>query len=563
MKRLRWQILIVILALAAIAVILLTQRRAEQAAAPSASSTEVAVGPQPISGGIYTEGLIGSPSRLNPVLDFYNSVDRDVNRLIYSSLLRFDDRGLPVTDLAESWGISQDSTVYNFSIKEGARWHDGEAVTSEDVAFTAGLLSSPDLPIPEDIQAFWEDIEVKALNPQLVQFTLPEPFAPFLDYVTFGILPEHLLAEMEPEAIIDADFNLAPVGSGPYRFDRWLAEEDRIEGLVLSAFDDYYGPPGFIDQIAFLYFDSPPDALSAYQAGEILGISRISNQVLNSALAEPDLRFYTGRLPEMSILLFNLDNPEKAFLGEMEVRKALMHGLNRQRMIDTLLMGQGIIARGPILPGTWAFYDGIELPGYDPDEAIDILRSIDFIIPAEGGRIRAREGEMLAFTLLHPEDEQNAVLAQFIQQSWLQIGVDVTLEAVPYESLIDSRLSRHIYDAALVDLTLFRSPDPDPYPFWHQAQITGGQNYAAWDDRPASEYLEQARLTLDLEERTRLYRNFQVRFAQELPAIPLIHPVYTYAVDDQVQGIRMGPVFDSSDRLAQAYTWFLLEQEEN
>ena len=144
-----------------------------------------------------------------------------------------------------------------------------------------------------------------------------------------------------------------------------------------------------------------------------------------------------------------------------------------------------------------------------------------------------------------------------------QIGAEVGLEAVPYEQLIDDRLTRHIYEAALVDLTLFRSPDPDPYPFWHQAQITGGQNYSAWDDRPASEYLEQARLTVDIDERTRLYRNFQVRFAQQLPAIPLFHPVYTYAVDRQVQGIRMGPLFDTSDRLAQATEWFLLEKEEN
>jgi peptide/nickel transport system substrate-binding protein len=109
-----------------------------------------------------------------------------------------------------------------------------------------------------------------------------------------------------------------------------------------------------------------------------------------------------------------------------------------------------------------------------------------------------------------------------------------------------------------VDLNLARYPDPDPYPFWHQTQITGGQNYSKWDDRQASEYLEQARVVVDLAERTRLYRNFQVRFNQELPALPLFYPVYNYAVDKEVQGVRMGPLFDSSDRLTTLPSWFLI-----
>ena len=241
------------------------------------------------------------------------------------------------------------------------------------------------------------------------------------------------------------------------------------------------------------------------------------------------------------------------------MRQALLKGINRQRMIDTLLMGQGIVADTPIFPGTWAFYDGIERVQFDSDAAESLLRDAGYIIPAAGGATREKDGVALEFELLHPDDPISSLVAQFIQQSWAQIGVTVDLDAVDYETLVENRLRTGNYTAALVDLSLFRSPDPDPYPFWHQTQISTGQNYSRWDDRSASEYLEQARLTSDLEERTRLYRNFQVRFARELPALLLYYPVYTYAVDAQVEGLTLGPLFDLSDRLARAYEWFLLE----
>ena len=110
MRNLRWQLLIVGLALAAIAILLVSQQ----------PSTPEAAGLQPVSGGIYNEALIGSLGRLNPSLDYYNQVDHDVDRLLYSGLVRFDDRGVPQGDLAESWGVSADGKTYNFSIRSNA-----------------------------------------------------------------------------------------------------------------------------------------------------------------------------------------------------------------------------------------------------------------------------------------------------------------------------------------------------------------------------------------------------------------------------------------------------------
>jgi peptide/nickel transport system substrate-binding protein len=187
-----------------------------------------------------------------------------------------------------------------------------------------------------------------------------------------------------------------------------------------------------------------------------------------------------------------------------------------------------------------------------------MLKEAGYVIPADGGNVRAKEDMQLSFDLLHPDTELHTQIAEAIQRDWAQIEVQVNLVPLPYDQLINERLTGRDFEAALVDLNLARMPDPDPYPFWNQAQATGGQNYSQWDNRVASEYLEEARVTVDMEERARMYRNFQVVFNEEQPALPLYFPVYTYAIDRQVQGVQMGPLYDSSDRLSTVTRWFLV-----
>jgi peptide/nickel transport system substrate-binding protein len=552
MKRLRWPFLIVLVALVAIALLLRNQQSPilQPAVAPA----------QPASGGVYTEALVGAPGRLNPVLDYYNPADRDVDRLIYSGLIRFDDRGVPQADLAESWGVSQDGKTYNFAIRPDAKWHDGEPVTTDDVLFTVDLLRQDSSSIPDDLRQFWNDVEVTAFDEHSLQFRLPEAFAPFLDYLTFGVLPKHLLESVPAGELADAEFNLAPVGSGPYRFSRFLTEDGQIKGVVLSAFEDYYFDRPFIDEVVFRYFPDASSALAAYQSGEVTGVSVIPTEILPQALKEPDLKLYTGRQPRLTLAYMNLGDPQLPFFQDANIRRALLMGLNRQGMVDQILSGQALVADGPILPGTWAYYDGLSREEYDPEGAIRLIEEAGYNLPASGEGPREKEGVRLAFELAHPDDAQSTAIAEAMKRDWERLGVEVTLKAMPFEQLLSDALEPRSYQAALVDLNLSRFPDPDPYPFWDQAQITGGQNYAKWDDRQASEYLEQARVTVDLGERAKAYKNFQVRFAQETPALTLFYPVYSYGVDQQVQGVRMGPLFDTSDRFATLPQWYLISK---
>ena len=278
MKKLRWQILVVAVTIVIVALLLLSQQ-----------PVSIPFLPEAAPGGIYTEALIGSMGRLNPMLDWNNPADRDINRLIFSGLIRFDSHGLPQPDLAESWGTSSDGTLYNFSIRPNAVWHDGQPVTTDDVIFTIELIKSSGSLFPQDIKDLWSQIEIKKFDDKTFQFKLPEPFAPFLDYATFGVLPKHLLESVPADQLASAEFNLKPVGTGPYKFDSLMTSGGQISGVALRVNENYYLPKAYIEQVVFRFYPNSASAFDAYQQGEVLGISQITNDVLESALMEPTL----------------------------------------------------------------------------------------------------------------------------------------------------------------------------------------------------------------------------------------------------------------------------------
>ncbi|OGO24184.1 MAG: hypothetical protein A2Y54_02560 [Chloroflexi bacterium RBG_16_51_16] len=547
LKKLRLQILVVLISLVVVAVLLLSQQPVIAPLLPEAAP-----------GGVYTEALVGSMGRLNPMLDWNNPADRDIDRLLFSGLVRFDSHGLPQPDLAESWGVSADGILYNFSLRPNALWHDGKPVTTKDVLFTIEMIKSSGSLFPQDIKDLWSEIEIKELPDGILQFRLPEPFAPFMDYVSFGILPSHILGDLPADQLASADFNLSPVGSGPYKFDHLIVESGQIKGVVLKINSDYYLEKPFIEQVVFQYYPDSISSLEAYEQGEVLGLSQVTGETIEDVLANPNLSAYTSRLPQLSLVFLNQNNPAAPYLQNKNVRRALLKGLNRSAIVSRALQGQGIIADGPILPGSWAYYDGIERMDYDPEAAANLLKEEGYVIPVGGGEARAKDNEVLSFPLVHPDDPVHTQIAQSIQADWAMINVKVELVPVSYDALVNGYLVPRSYTAALADLNTIRTPDPDPYLFWHQSEGTGGQNYSQWDNRTASEYLETARTQANFSDRARLYRNFQVIFTKEMPSLPLYFPVYTFAVDSQVQGVQVAPLYDISDRLAFISEWYLV-----
>jgi len=548
MKNIRWQLIIILVTGFVIGILLISEQTGFNIARSISSR-----------GGTYTEALVGNLQRLNPILDYYNSADRDVDSLVFSSLISYDENGQPQPELAADWGISYDGLSYNFDINPNAVWHDGTPVTSADIVFTIDLLRSSESVLPDDLKEFWNNVEVIPLGDQAIQFRLPEAFAPFMDYLSFGILPQHLLGDLSYQEILNSSFNLEPVGSGPYQFERLITENGTIKGVVLSANSAYFGGEPLISQIVFMYYADATSAYTAYTEGTVQGISEVSDEILTDVLNNPGISIYSAVKPEVSMVLLNLNNSKVKYLQDENVRKALLHSIDRRRMIDTILSGQGVISNIPLIPSNWAYYDGIQEFAYDTQKATQYFKEAGFALDSSTGNavLKNEDGTTLKIQLVHPDDATHTAIAQAIQTDWQKMGIEVELMAIPYDVLILDYLKPLTYQAALIDLNFERSPDPDPYPFWDQSQQGNGQNYSQWENLVISEYLEEARVSTDQEERAKLYRNFQVVFQDELPALPLYYPVYNYAVDEGVNGIRLGSFYDTPDRFFSILDWYM------
>ncbi len=543
-RHIRWQILLILLGVILVGILL---------AYLAINYTTIL---RPGHGGTYVEGIAGFPHHLNPLLSGYSDVDRDICALLFSSLTRMNADGEVEPDLAQWDPPSADGLTYIFHLRRDTRWHDGTPVTADDVIFTTSLLQDPDFPGPPELGAnVWRTVKAEKIGSFTVRFTLAEPYAPFLDYTTFGILPAHLLQGIQAADLPTAPFNLQPIGSGPFQLEEIEIEEETITSMVLKPSTNYYGLQPHLDRLQLRFYPTYQTAISAYEEGEIEGISRIPTAELEHAKALPTLNLFSAQVAEYGIVILNLNRDDLPFFQEPEVRQALLYALNRQEIIDQVLEGQALVAHSPLLPGNWAYHDDIQRYDYDPHKATDVLWEAGWVLPRVSATALRKNRTDLKFTLLTSSEPERVGVAEMIAEQWKEIEVDVTVETASPSEVREALETRN-FDAILVHIAA--PGDPDPYPFWHQEQIESGQNYAGFNDRHMSEIIEQARVTVNPERRRQLYQEFQDIFAQQVPSLPLYVPVYTYGVDERIHDVQIGPLVHPSDRFRTIAAWWIV-----
>lgn len=542
-RHIRWQILLIVLGVVLVGILL---------AYLAINYTTVL---RPGRGGTYVEGIVGFPHYLNPLLA-YSQVDHDVCDLLFNGLTRLNERGEVEPDLARGWEPTLDGLTYTFHLRSNAYWHDGTPLTADDVIFTIGLLQDTDFPGPPDLGSdLWRMVTVEKVDRRTVRFILPEPYAPFLDYTTVGILPAHLLRGMRAADLPAAQFNLSPVGSGPFQLAEIQVEGETITAIVLEQHPRYHRTRPYLDRVQLRFYPDDRAAFDAYEAGEVEGIARIPPSYLSRASTFPHLNLFSARIARYGIVFLNHRRSDLPFFQEREVRQALMYALDRQQIMDGALNGQALVAHTPLIPGTWAYDDDVPRYEYYPDTAGALLDEAGWNLSAgdDGGRYKA--DQPLAFTLLTSDEPERLAVARMLAEQWAAVGVVVTVEtASPLE--VREALESRNFEAILTCLSL--PGDPDPYPFWHQTQIGDGQNYAGFDHRRISEVIEQARVTVNRERRLELYREFQNIFAQEVPALLLYVPIYTYGVDERIHNVQIGPLVYPADRFLTISDWWIV-----
>jgi peptide/nickel transport system substrate-binding protein len=513
----------------------------------------------PAAGGTFVEAVVGYSATINPILAPQmvqgNPVDQDLSALVFDGLTQLDPSGTLVPALATEWAISDDGTVYDFHLRRDVTWHDGAPLTATDVAFTIQALQDPDYAGDANLAELWRRVLVEQVDAYTVRFTLEEPFPSFLFYTTIGVMPAHLLSDVPAAQVPTHRFSTEnPVGTGPFMVEAILP--DRV---VLASNPDYWDSPvGFLDRLEFWFYAGEEALLTDQARGDIHGFHPTEPGTLASAVERPDLQIYSALSAGYGIVYLNLQRDSVPFLQEKEVRQALLYAMDRQTLIDGAMAGQGLVAGSPIPPAMWAHDAGVREYRYDPERAIGLLDASGWL-DSDGDRMRDKEGQGLAFSLLTSDDAAMVQMAEQMAEYWREVGVDAEVHPVGAEEIATLIRDRD-FDAALVEVGL--TADPDPYPLWHSTQASeGGQNFAGFTNLNADVVMEEGRVTFDRERRTELYHSFQQIFAEEVPSLLIYYPVYIYAVDDQVRDVQLAPLLRTSDRFRNIAEWYMETEE--
>jgi peptide/nickel transport system substrate-binding protein len=499
----------------------------------------------------FVKGVAGVPQYLHPVWcqNRNNNVDSDICQLVYRGLMRLGENGRIVPDLAESWNVT-DGRVYQFRLKPNLFWHDGRPLTVDDVIFSYSILQDPALAEIPGLPAPWRSVTIEKLDDRTLQITLPQPFAPFLDLTTVGILPQHIYQATPARTLVTEPLTANPIGAGPMRIVEMASDHVRLEPSPFNG-----GTTPFISALEFRFFPDYGNVVAAFDAQQIDGLSLLAPGDARNAAARDDVQLFSSVESGYENVVLNINNPNAPFFQNRSVRQALLYALDRERLIDEVLSGQGIVARGLRSPGHWAYTPEVRQYPYDPAAAQALLDQAGWL-DSDGDGVREKDGRPFSFILLVKDDNLHQQIGAQLVADWAKIGVQAEVQAVPFSGLVTDFLAPRAFEAALIDWN--QIGDPDPYAQWHSSQIEGnGQNYAGWQNAEADQLMEAARQITDEAERKALYAQFQTIFAEELPSLPLFHPLYTYGASTRVQNLQIGALNAPAERFDGFANWYI------
>lgn len=540
----------------------------------------------PIIGGEYTEGLVGVPKNINPLYSSASDVDNDISSLIFSSLFKHNKNGELIGDLVNECSVNEDNKIYTCLIKTEAKWHHEKKVTVEDIIFTFNAIKNNEYKSP--LRSSLTGVNIEKIDEQTIKFILAEPYAAFFEILTFGILPQDLWLQITPEAANLAELNLKPIGSGPYKFKSLTKDKaGNIKGYNLVINEEYYGDKSSIEFLSFKFFANFEEAVSALNENIIEGISYLPLHSKDKLVAKDSLSMHKLNLPQVAAVFFNSKKePESSGLDQQKVRQALALAIDKNRIKSSCFGGEARLIDSPILPDSFAYNNEANKYKYNIEEADKLLNeagwkiikiSDEDIIKAtedaqsedekmkeaalnklalDTGEWRIKDNKYLTITLTTVETDDNIKVVEIIKEFWEKIGVKVFLNIIPTSQIQSEIIKPRNFQALLYGQIV--GNDPDSYAFWHSSQVSeAGLNIANYINKEVDKLLEDARLTSNIEERIEKYKKFQEILAQDVPAIFIYTPIYTYVQSRKVKGFEIKNILLPRDRFSNINEWYI------
>jgi len=513
----------------------------------------------PVAGGTLLEGIIGTPRFVNPVLATTRA-DLDMSALLFSGLMKIDPDGNLVPNLAESITINDTGTVYNIVIRKDVRFHDGTPLTARDVAFTIALVQDATLKSP--LRGNWVDIIVEEISEYEINIVLEEPYAPFIENLTLGILPRHIWNELPIEQIPFSERNTNPIGAGTFSLKSLTRNKSGIiESYTLNRFASAIESVN-IASVKTLFYSSEDELINGYN----------TNQFHSSAYLPPAVtRTFTETKTNTSVLEIPLPRVFAIFINQnrtpalrdIGARRALSAAINRDHIVQNVLSNYGVPTTYPLPATHFALQSDSSTTEAEStispqDRATTILQETGWRKNDKGIWEKRIGGEITALqvTLRTANNTLFEQVAQTIARDWRAVGIEVRLEQFEQTDLLQNVIRPREYETLLFGIEMGRSIDL--YPFWHSSQREDpGLNIAGYANIEVDRLLSTARATTDFDTRQQLTNQAVTIITNEYPAIFLFTPTTTYITPQTVHTSNIHNISRPHERFMNIAQWHM------
>ena len=504
-------------------------------------------------GGTLTEGIVGTPRFINPVLAI-SDADRDLSTLIYSGLLHATEDGSYEPSLAKSYTISEDGTIYTAVLNPDAHFSDGTQVTAADVVFTISKIQDPTLKSP--LRANWDGVVVEAVDEQTVRFTLASSYAPFIDNLTTGILPKHLWQTVSNEEFPFSELNTSPIGSGPFKVDSITRTPSGIpSSYELVPFAKYLPQKAYLSHVVLKFYQSEAAVVAALRTGQVEAASGLSPSNLTD-LSSTEVK--RSPLNRVFGVFFNQNQSE--VLRDIDVRVALEAAIDRTDLINKVLGGFGMPLAGPVPPNVFGGGAGATTITQGIDSARAYLvkkgwkQNESGIFVKTTGSGKTAVTKTLSFSLATGNVPELRAAAEYLRQEWGKLGAEVDVKIFDQGDLSQNVIRPRKYDALLFGEVVGR--EADLYAFWDSSQRNDpGLNIALYANATVDRALSELRSTSDASERQSLYETVRQELQKDVPAVFLYAPDFVYSVPNDIKGLSLGFIEAPSDRYQSVALW--------
>ena len=511
----------------------------------------------PLRGGFISEGVVGTPRFVNPILAF-SDTDQDLVSLIYSGLMRKKPDGTIIPDLAEKYEMSKNGLIYTFVLKDNLYFHDEKPLTANDVIFTINKVKDSVIKSPYKVN--WDGVNIEKIDEKTIRFILKQPYASFLENATFGIMPAYLW-DGSPIELNNANTN--PIGSGPYMISNTSKQSSGIiDYYELVPFKKFILGEPYIKNISFHFYSNENDLIEMLENGTIDQVSSITP--LNAEnLKEGNFQVESSVLPRVFGLFFN-QNVNRLFVDKTIV-KAIDQAINKDRIVKDVLFGYGVAIENPIPPNMIQYQ---KLSAKNNISREEILQKVQNDLSKAGWKKdvngflekittekKKKVTTKLEFSISTGNVPELAKTAELIKQDLLAIGIKVDVKTFEIGNLNQSVIRPRKYNALLFGQII--NHESDLFAFWHSSQRKDpGLNVSMYTNAKVDKILEDAFVTVDEQSRTKKYLQFEDEIRKDMPAIFLYSPNLIYVVSKNLKQFSMDHIISPSDRYLNAYLWY-------